>query len=373
MRIDELEGKNEDQSSGRVECVVCFFEISFRAKTSAKLAQYQSFPSLLHYVVLKLCFWLKLLRIPVLPQSLDIEPVNYCNFRCPHCQVTHWDKSHKRLTEAEFQQVVAQVPSLTDIKLQGMGEPLLNREFLPMLEDGLERGIRMQFTTNGSVMNEKIRQRLSAASAARITFSIDGATAESFRSIRVGGDLATIADNIAALAAARNAPGMPHLAIWTVVTQENMAELAEIVSFVAGLGVDEMTIQPLLSSWGKDELEALNGRKRVALDSAALQSTLIEAQTVAEEVGLALSIYRTTRLSRRNKCSWPWQSAYIDSAGNVVPCCILADSDTVTMGNVFSTPFPDIWNGSAYRDLRNRIRSHDLPDYCKGCYQDIES
>ncbi len=130
----------------------------------------------LHYVVLKLCFWLKLVRIPVLPQSLDIEPVNYCNFRCPHCQVTHWDKPHKRLTEAEFQQVVAQVPSLTDIKLQGMGEPLLNREFLPMLEAGLARGLRMQFTTNGSVMNEKIRPHSRQPSDARITFSIDGAT-----------------------------------------------------------------------------------------------------------------------------------------------------------------------------------------------------
>jgi hypothetical protein len=40
------------------------------------------------------------------------------------------------------------------------------------------------------------------------------------------------------------------------------------------------------------------------------------------------------------------------------------------MGNVFDSPFTEIWNGEAYQELRTRLRTHDLPSYCRACYID---
>lgn len=339
-------------------------------KIRNKLAKYDNAGELAQYARIKLAFWLKLTRVPALPLALDVEPVNYCNFRCPHCQVTHWEKARKRLTLTEFRKILAQFPRLSDIKLQGMGEPLLNREFLPMLREGVAQGINMQFTTNGSVLTDAICATLAEMPEARITFSIDGATAESFRSIRVGGNLDTVSKNIRRLAQTRASADGPHLAVWTVVTQENVLELPEIVRLAASLGIDEITLQPLLTDWGKADIEAINQSKRLELDSPMLQRQFSLAKQVAAELGLPLTVYRTEKLSRQNKCSWPWQSAYIDSKGDVVPCCIIADADTVTMGNVFETSFEEVWNGAAYQELRRRIRDHDLPAYCRSCYRD---
>ncbi len=49
---------------------------------------------------------------------------------------------------------------------------------------------------------------------------------------------------------------------------------------------------------------------------------------------------------------------------------ILADADTVKMGNVFEQDFATIWNDAPYRTLRQQIRDHQLPEFCKNCYSD---
>ena len=69
-------------------------------------------------------------------------------------------------------------------------------------------------------------------------------------------------------------------------------------------------------------------------------------------------------------CPWAWKSAYIAANGDVVPCCVIADSAVANMGNVFEQDFKDIWNSPGYQELRERISTHDLPDYCKHCYLD---
>ena len=52
----------------------------------------------------------------------------------------------------------------------------------------------------------------------------------------------------------------------------------------------------------------------------------------------------------------------------MAPCCEIADSSVVKMGNVFEERFADIWNNDRYRELRRRIAEDDIPDYCRGCY-----
>ena len=52
-----------------------------------------------------------------------------------HCQVTHWTRKTTRLTTERFILILRQLPMLRQIKLQGMGEPLLNRHLIEMLEE----------------------------------------------------------------------------------------------------------------------------------------------------------------------------------------------------------------------------------------------
>jgi sulfatase maturation enzyme AslB (radical SAM superfamily) len=95
--------------------------------------KYRNHPAkLAHHVVLEVARYFQWSKIPALPSILDVEPINQCNFRCPHCQVTHWNKAKTRLDVDGLTKLLDQFPKLLRVKLQGMGEPLLNKELLPM-------------------------------------------------------------------------------------------------------------------------------------------------------------------------------------------------------------------------------------------------
>jgi radical SAM protein with 4Fe4S-binding SPASM domain len=115
-----------------------------------------------------------------------------------------------------------------------------------------------------------------------------------------------------------------------------------------------------------EELNAL----RCVEETPELDEQLAKAKAEAERFELPLEIKTDDKYSREKKCRWPWKSAYIVSNGDVIPCCILADSDTVKMGNVFEEEFATIWNSAKYQELRRQIREHELASYCKGCYVD---
>lgn len=336
-----------------------------RAGRYRRLASRQGWRTLAHQLALDVSGALESRRVPVLPLHVDIEPNNYCNYKCDHCQVTHWSKPRVDLDAASLGGILDQFPRLLEVKLQGMGEPLLNRQTLPMLAVLKERGIATEMITNGSVMTDHVRDRL-AALGTRVAFSIDGASAEVFEAIRVKSRFDKVVENVRRLVAARTDPGQV-MEARTVISRVNMHELPAIVGLVADLGLDRMTVQTVLTGWGKEAMEGVNSGKRID-EQSALDDAVREARGVARDRGLELVISDTDKYSSRRHCRWPWTGAYISSAGDVVPCCILADADTVSMGNVFEQPFREIWNNDAYRTLRRRIADDDLPDYCRSCY-----
>jgi radical SAM protein with 4Fe4S-binding SPASM domain len=325
---------------------------------------------LARHIALKIAYRLKPRRVLCLPVTLDIEPNNHCNFECPHCQVTHWAKRRISLGRESFERILDQVGGLISLNLQGMGEPLLNKQMLPMLRAGEARGIPMSFTSNGSVMTPAIAEGLARLRSTRIRFSVDGATAGVFERVRVGGSFENVCGNIRHLVQARGHAREPVIEVWTVVTQANVIELPELVRLVKELGVDAITFQLFVSNWGKSQMDPHAEPVRVPRRDPDLEAALRGAQEVARRVGIPLSIYRDDFLSRERPCSWPWRSAFIASNGDVVPCSIVADSDTVCMGNIFQQPFHQIWNGPAYQELRDRIRTHQLPHFCRNCYRD---
>ncbi len=305
--------------------------------------------------------------MPALPSIIDIEPNNYCNFKCPHCQVTHWTKPRVNLDVEKLETILQHMPNLIKIKLQGMGEPLLNKQLLPMLQVIEARGIKSEIISNGSVMTDAICDSLLNLST-DITFSIDGATDDVFERIRVGSSFKKVIENIKKISARRQGKKQ-EIQVRTVVTKDNAMQLSKIVQLVSSLKLDKLTFQLVLNSWGKDSMKELNSSKRVS-ESKELETSLAQAKTEANNLDLPLEIATEDKYSRQRKCGWAWKSAYLASNGDVVPCCILADSDTVKMGNVFEQDFGEIWNSSAYQTLRQQIRDHELPHFCKNCYVD---
>jgi radical SAM protein with 4Fe4S-binding SPASM domain len=318
---------------------------------------------------LKICYLFKLNRIPILPIELDIEPNNTCNFSCSHCQVTHWQKDHFYLNQNTFKNIINCFPILKSIKLQGMGEPLLNKDLFNMLKIGSDLGIKMEIFTNGSVYNEEIWDKLMDLKNLNIQFSIDGATSTLFEKIRVNGNFEKVINNAKSIISKRKSRKQL-LTFWTVVTKENLDELPLIIQLAKDTNVDEITFQTFLNNWAQDNIKSITKDLEVDTSSQKYFTMIDEAQQRAKELNVKLNIYKDNYLSKKNKCRWPFRSAFISANGDVVPCCVLSNSDIIKMGNIFEEPFKDIWNSKAYIEFRERIKKHDLYDFCKNCYNE---
>ncbi len=321
-------------------------------------------------LIIEINFKLKSKKVRAMPLQIDIEPINRCNFRCDHCQVTHWQKEAARLSLTSFERAISQFPRLRSIKLQGMGEPLLNQQLIPMLKTGEQRGIAMFFHTNGSIGDLKTFEQLAQLKHTHISYSIDGATAATFERIRRGSQFDRVIANISKLAKLRGSNRNLMLSAWSVITASNLSELPQIVRLVKQLGLDRLEIQPQLTTWGKQEQLPQIDNIQLDLESELFKTQLATAQAVAAAEGIELAVNKSNRFSREHPCRCTWESTYIAANGDVIPCSVIADAEIVKMGNVFETDFKDIWNSQPYQTLRTQIANHDLPDHCKHCYLD---
>ena len=198
--------------------------------------------------------------------------------------------------------------------------------------------------------------------------SIDGASAEVFEDIRAGARFASFVENVTDLARRRAGSARTRVSGWSVLTRRNLHEAPAIVRLARAMNITTLTFQPFLTHWGKDDMRARIDPVRIDPSDPAVKAVLDEALRVAQEEGVALRVGKDAPFSRESPCTWPWLSAYITSTGDVVPCCLLADADTMKMGNLFETPFREIWRGEPYQTLRRQIANNAPPRSCRGCY-----
>src|SRR5437867_10823568 len=86
---------------------------------------------------------------PPLPRSLYLETTSRCNSLCETCILTFGGREpRKDLTWREFRQVVDQFPALERVLLHGIGEPLLNRDLIPMIAHLKARRATVLFNSN---------------------------------------------------------------------------------------------------------------------------------------------------------------------------------------------------------------------------------
>lgn len=319
---------------------------------------------LFNHIVLKFSYVLRLNHVPALPTTLDIEPNNWCNFKCDHCQVTHWDKPKSELSIERFTQIIKQFPNLLLVKVQGMGEPFLNKSTIGMLENLDSKGIQATTISNGSVITEKLIERLSKLKHTSIAFSMDGATKNTFEGIRIKGNFDKVVDNIKKLT--KYCPNLD-VSFWIVVTNKNYKECEATIDIARETGVNNITFQTYLSNWGKDEMaQKINDTK---MEKLKINHNINLAVKEGDSKEVQVNRYDGDYMTTSKPCKWPWTSMYIDASGNVVPCCVLADSDTMSFGNVFEENVKNIWNSKKYISFRKRHATGDIPDVCKACYQ----
>jgi radical SAM protein with 4Fe4S-binding SPASM domain len=323
---------------------------------------------------------------PPLPTELQLEVTSACNLKCAMCLVRYRPPVNKlagAMTLELFGRIVAQVPTLRRLTLQGLGEPLLSPYLLDQVRLAKARGITVGFNSNATLLTRRRADVLVATGLDWLHVSLDGATAATFEAIRDGAAFDTVVANLGGLVGAKRAAGSatPWIRVVFVAMRRNVAELPDLVRLLARVGVDELRVQNLSHSFSDtDPAGGYAGIREFTAaealwtggDAAATETAFAAARAAAAEHGLTLRLPRLDAdepapTAGRPGCSWPWDSAYVTSQGVVQPCCMVMGDDRVTLGDLRRQGFAEVWHGQPYREFRRRLAGDQPPEVCRGC------
>jgi pyrroloquinoline quinone biosynthesis protein E len=314
----------------------------------------------------------RIAQVNYLPIKLDLEPVSRCNFRCTMCQVSEWEKMTRArdMGLEEFKQVLDEQFGLVEIKLQGMGEALMNAEpFFDMIRYARARHIWVRVTTNASLLHLKNYARdLIDTDVNEVQISIDGATEDVFTGIRRGSVFRHVMDNCKKINAYCAEKGTPRTKMWTVVQEANFHQLIDLVDLAHELGFVSQAFSLNLADFGqqnwRDRNDSVTVERKFDLE---LAHSLIER---GRKLGVKVSFWSvSSKYSTRSPeslCPWPFERAYVSSDMRTVPCCMIANPDVCEISP--GKGFTEAWKDTEYAKFRQAHLEGNIPPICRGCY-----
>jgi MoaA/NifB/PqqE/SkfB family radical SAM enzyme len=310
--------------------------------------------------------------------SLVVTLTTRCNIRCVMCEEHSipWDMPRRTLDE-----IMRLFPYLEHILWQG-GEILATDDFVNELlpEANRHPQLHQAIITNALAITPQSAEKL-VSDNIELTISIDGATKESYESIRRGGSFERLLGNIRMineLRRRRQAKNMT-MRMHAVILRSNYRTIDRFVDFAHEQGFDALHLMPV---WGnfengenifhqqdRESLRFLHeARPRVEerareLSLALLNSLPLPADdTAGRPAGTpaddgpepAIRIEKDGQSQGAAEpflCHMPWKRMVINPAGYVCPACHCR----AMIGNVLENSLEELWNGEQMVRYRERI------------------
>jgi len=305
-------------------------------------------------------------------RSIDVEPIARCNLECPFCQVPGWH----RAVETEpmglelFERIINQFPNLKHIKLQGMGEPFLNRNLTEMIRMASARHIKTTILTNGTLLNRSLAEEVLEAGLANLYFSFDGGTKKTYESLRIGADFAAVVGNI------RNVCELKRKGAYStsiqirclVCSQAVLNELGALVELAADVGADRVYVAGSQKVWKREGRKTYPAKCINIYSYANHASEILKAENKANKFKIDFKVEQIDRYKKTYPCSTPWKTLFVAVEGKIVPCNHIASPDTWCVGNLMDDDLNEIWNNSYFVNLRKSIAINGITKYCTNCY-----
>jgi len=285
----------------------------------------------------------------------------------------------ERLPFDKFKDVAEQLfPAAEEFHPTVKGEPLMTPYFEGMLEVMERFGVRLNLTTNGTLLTEEKTSGLIHL-LRDVKFSFDGASKRTFEAIRNGARFEQVKENIRAATRVRDEyvakyqqeDGFrrPTVTIQAVLMTTNIHELPDMVRLGKELGVDRVkgfNLMVLDPEFIKYSLLFDQERANIFITQAVSMARRFGLQTKYQEpFDLKRDVFRYEESGeKRRNCEFLWRQINIEPNGDVTPCCHV---DAPVMGNIYREDLRTIWNNEMYQDMRASLDTTGLWECCKTC------
>jgi MoaA/NifB/PqqE/SkfB family radical SAM enzyme len=308
------------------------------------------------------------------PTKIDIEPASRCNFRCQMCVVSTWDKGRRAedLTFSHFKHLVDAEPQVLEIKLQGLGEPLLVGDSLfEMIKYASSQFIWVRTVTNASLLHKNDNvEKLLSSNIGEIQVSIDGAKEETMEKIRKGSHANRVFANVKLLNARSRELDYQCTKMWTVVQKDNIDELELLVHLASELGFPNQCFSLDMHGWGINDWVEMNNDREVETGLLS-EERLLDLVKLGNDLGVKVEFWsnssKYSTASLQSLCPWPFERYMVSSDMRVTPCCMISNPDVLELGK--SLDYKVVWDSDSYKQFRNAHLKGAIPRACRMCYE----
>ena len=294
------------------------------------------------------------LRAPV---NATWEITEACNLACRHCLSADLRAEQRgELTFDQCRRIVDDLAAADVFQVNfGGGEPFLRDDFLDLLVYAQAKGITTCVSTNGTLLDDDLIERLAAMDGLYLQVSLDGATPETNDAIRGVGTFARILEGVDCL----RRHDVPDFSLNMVVTRINVHEVAEFTDLAARLDAKARLSRFRPSGAGCASWEDYRLTKAQLLG-------LSEFLGEHTEILTGDSFFSLTPESRRRMgltmCGAARMTMAIAPDGSVYPCAFLTDPAFLSGDAAVDSPVAVFRESEVFA----RFRANDSAA-CGGC------
>ncbi len=298
-------------------------------------------------------------------QCLFIELTDRCNLNCRHCG-SECDPNRSHYIETGL--IVKALEEIREdmkdesfmICLTG-GEPLLHPDFEKIVEKINECDIPWGMTTNATLIDEKMAQKLKALKLASISISLDGLREDHEWLRRVPGSFDRAVQGLQNL----QKVGID-VQITTVVHKNNYAHLDEMYSFMRALGVKSwrlVNIDPI--GRAEDNTELYLAKEEIITLNSFIREKRYDPENDMD-VCYGCAHYLSFDLEHETRdfyfqCGAGTTIASILCNGDIYGCLDIERRPELVQGNIRTDRFADVWY-NRFKEYR-----YDRSEHCREC------
>ncbi len=320
------------------------------------------------------------------PRLIFWELTKRCNLQCQHCRAEADDTYFEG--EMNFDNIKSTINNISAnyspiVVLTG-GEPLYRKDIFDIASYADSKGLRTALATNGTLIDEKVAQKIKNANIQRVSISIDGKDAASHDDFRgISGSFDEALRGVECL----KKKGI-EFQFNTTISKRNVDEIEDVLKLSEDMGATALHLFMLVPVGCGVELaetemiskekyeEVLNWyyerSKETSLEfkaTCAPHYYRIIRQRAKEE-GRKINFDSDGMSAMTRGCLAGTGVCFISHRGDVQPCGYLP----LNAGNVLETSFDKIWKESelfhSLRNLNNLKGKCGVCEYrgfCAGC------
>lgn len=290
------------------------------------------------------------------PPTLMVEPTNICNLKCPLCPTGAGliRRAKGFLPFSDFRKVIDEMsPYIYHLRLWNWGEPLLNKEIFKMIRYAKQKKIFVNLSTNSHFLDKETSAKIIKSRLDEIIVSLDGASEETYRQYRKGGNFDEVIESIKFLVNEKKRLKFktPYIKLQFIIMKSNEHEISKIKFLAQKLGIDELVFKTvgIMDYFSKEDI------KKYLPQNKKYARYLLDSEKIISKKRI------------ENKCDFLWDEMVINWDGAVVPCCFDMNNFFV-FGNAFKEKIKNILNNKKYVSFRRRILTNKKSlALCRDC------